>query len=114
MKIWLQVKRVFVCIDAIDELEPVVQRQLLNVLKDLITNADTRLFITGRSDTESGVQKHFEVGQRCTLNISTNQQDIREFVREKIKEDHNLNPEAMDMVLAKGIEDAIIEKSLGI
>ena len=42
-----QLKGAFICIDAVDELEPRVRRQLLNALKELLSN-NTRLFLTGR------------------------------------------------------------------
>ena len=106
-----QLKLAFICIDAVDELEPKVRQQLLNALKELGTNNKIRLFLTGRGHIESEVQKRFKVAQR--YNIGANQQDIREFLRQQIQEDHNLNPEAMDELLAKDIEDAIIEKSKG-
>ena len=108
-----QFKYAFICIDAIDELEPKVRHQLFNVLEDLVTNNNTRIFLTGRGHVEGEVQKHFKVAQEHTVNISASQHDIREFVRHNIKEDHYLNPDAMDTLLAKGIEDAITERSEG-
>ena len=105
-----QLKRAFICIDAVDELDPKVQQQLLNVLKELGTN-NTRLFLTGRGHIESEVKKYLQIGQRYRVVISASQQDIQEFLEEQIKDD--LNPEAMDRVLAKDIVDAIIKKSQG-
>ena len=108
-----QLKRAYICIDAIDELEPKVQQQLLSVLKELTNDNNVCLFLTGRGHVESEIQKHFKVEQGYTFSISASQQDIREFVRQQIKEDYNLNSEAMDTVLTKGIEDTIVEKSKG-
>ena len=108
-----QLKCAFICIDAIDELEPKVRQKLLNILKELVTSNNVHLFLTGRGHVESEVQKLFKIKQGYTVNISASPQDIREFVRHQIKEDCDLNPEAMDTVLAKGIEDAIVEKSEG-
>ena len=105
-----QFQRAFICIDATDELEPTVLRQLLIVLKDLITN-DTRLFLTGRGHIESEIQKYLQVAQRYTATITASQQDIQEFVEQQIKED--LNPDAMNETLAKDIVDAILKKSQG-
>ena len=105
----IQLKRAFICIDAIDELEPRVRQQLLHVLKDLATNHNTCLFLTGRGHIEWEVQACFEVVQRCA--VSASEQDIREFVRQQINEDRN--PKAMDEVLAERIEDAIIKRSQG-
>ena len=108
-----QLKYAFICIDAVDELDPKVRQQLLNVLKELIASNNTRVFFTGRDHVEGEIKKHFEAAEGHTVNISASQQDIREFVRQQIKEDYNLNPDSMDPVLAKSIEDAIIEKSEG-
>ena len=113
LKLQLQrLKRAFICIDAVDELEPRVRRELLTVLKELGTN-NTRLFLTGRGHIESEVQTYFPVEQRDAVVISARQQDIQEFVRQQIEKDHSLNPEAIDDVLAKDIEDAIVNKSQG-
>ena len=108
-----QLKRSFICIDAVDELDPKVRQQLLDFLKELVTNYNTHLFLTGRSHVESEVQKHLKVKHGYTVNISATQHDIQEFVKQQIKEDHNLNPEAMDEVLEKDILDGIIKKSQG-
>lgn len=102
-----QLNRAFICIDAIDELEPKVRRQLFNTLKDLCTK-NTRVFLTGRGHVENEVQKCFQVTRNITLSAS--HQDIQLFVRQEIKENSS---EAMDDVLAKDIEDAIIKRSKG-
>ena len=105
-----QLKRTFICIDAVDELEPTVQEQLLGVLKKLGTN-NTCLFLTGRGHIESRVQKHFQVMRGFKVEISASQQDIQDFLGQQIQED--LNSDAMDEALAKDIVDAIIHKSRG-
>ena len=43
---------------------------------------------------------------------STGYSRIREAIK-YIKEDYDLNPEAIDIILANDIEDAVIEKSKG-
>ena len=115
LKTWLhQLKNAFICIDAVDELEPKTRQQLLNILKELgSNNTRTRLFLTGRGHIESEVQKRFQVTQEYTVIISASQQDIQEFIRQQIKEDYDLNPEAMDEELAQSIIDGIIKKSQG-
>ena len=98
LKMWLhRLKGAFICIDAIDELEPKVRWNLLNILRDLVTNNNNiRLFLTGRGHVESEVQKCFKVTQMHKVIITASQQDIQEFVRQQIKEDQDLNPDAMD------------------
>ena len=105
-----QFQRAFICIDATDELEPKVLQQLLKILKDLVTN-DTRLFLTGRGHIEIEIQKHLQVAQRYRATISASQRDIQEFVEQQIEDD--MNPDAMNKVLANDIAGAIIEKSQG-
>ena len=102
----------FICIDALDELEPKVRQQLLTILKDLGTN-NTCLFLTGRGHIEGEVQKCLQVSRGYTVTISASQQDIEQFIRQQLEEDHDLNPEAMDEVLAKDIINKIITKSQG-
>ena len=107
----LQLSSAFICIDAVDELEPKVRRQLLIVLKELVMSNNLRLFLTGRSHIESEVQKYFKIPQSYSVIISASQQDIREFMKQQIMDD--LNPDAMDEGLAKDIVDALIKKSQG-
>ena len=106
-----QLNRVFICIDAVDELEPKILQQLLDILKGLATNNDIRIFITGRGHIEGEVQRYLQVVEGCKATISASQQDIQEFVKQQIASD--VNPDAMDDVLAKDIVDAIIKKSQG-
>ena len=108
-----QLWRVFICIDAVDELEPKVRQELLTVLQELVMteNDNVRLFLTGRIQVESEVKEQFKVAQGYTVNVSASPQDIREFVRQQIKKD--LNPGAMDERLTQEIIDTITKKSQG-
>ena len=105
-----QLKHAFICIDAVDELEPKVRRQLLNVLKELNTG-NTSLFLTGRGHIDSEVQEHFQVATRYTVVIGVNQPDIQTFVRQQIADDPYLD--AMDELLEKEIINTITRKSQG-
>lgn len=111
LKIQLQqLDRAFICIDAIDELDPNVRWKLLKELEGLgATN--TCFFLTGRNHIESEVQEAFKLSDGNKVVIRATPQDIKEFVDEKIREDRN--SEAMDGKLAKDIIDKIIEKSRG-
>ena len=102
--------RAFICIDAVDELEPQVRQQLLNALKGLATN-NTRLFLTGREHVKIEVQQHLQVGQRYETIISASEQDIQEFVEQQITNDQY--PDAMDEVLKRDILNTIIQNSQG-
>ncbi|RPB18343.1 hypothetical protein L211DRAFT_875729, partial [Terfezia boudieri ATCC MYA-4762] len=106
-----QLKLAFICIDAVDELEPKVQQQLLDVLKELGTNYNTRFFITGRNHIENEVKKRLQAMQQHKIVISATRQDMEEFLRQQIRDD--LDPDAMDEALQKDIIEAIIGKSQG-
>ena len=106
-----QLQHAFICVDAIDELDPKVRRELFNVLKELCTK-NTQVFLTGRQHVESEVQKCFQVSQEYKAVISASQQDIEVFVRQQIIEDPYME-DAMDEALENDIIAAIIEKSQG-
>lgn len=95
----------FICIDALDELEPSVRQQLLTKLKNLGTN-NTYLFLTGRDHIADEVQKSLQVSHEYTVTITSSQQDIQQFIRQKLEEDRDQNPGLMD----KGLEEEIVEK----
>ena len=105
-----QLKCAFICIDAIDELEPQVLRQLLKVLRELSSNS-ARLFLTGRDHIRSEIEKFFQTSQSYATTISASQHDIQEFVRQQIADDPN--EDAMDKALEKDTIDAIVKKSDG-
>ena len=111
LKIQLQhLDRAFICIDAIDELDPDVRWKLLKGLEDLgATN--TCFFLTGRDHIESEVQEVFKISEANKVVIRATPQDITGFVSEKIRE--NRNSKAMDDELAADIINKIIEKSQG-
>ena len=107
-----QLKRAFICIDAVDELEPVVRRQLLSALGGLGTRCrNIHMFLTGRGHVESEVQKCLQVTQRYTVVISATEQDIKTFVGQQMIDDRY--QDAMDELLEKEITDAITKKSQG-
>ena len=105
-----QLKYAFICIDAVDELKPEIQQQLLDKLKELATN-NTRLFLTGRGHIESEVQKRLQVTQEYKIDLTASQQDILDFLEQKIRDDRYLDE--MDEKLAKDIVGAIIKGSQG-
>lgn len=108
-----QLKRAYIFIDAVDELESKTRQRLLEILEEMVIDYNIRLFLTGRNYIESAVKRRFIVEKGYTIKISASQQDIRELVRQQIRDDDDLNPEAMDTVLAKDMEDTIAEKSKG-
>ena len=106
-----QLKCAFICIDAVDELEPQVRRQLLNVLKKELCTNNIRLFLTGRQHIESEIQKCFQVEDKYRVIISSHYGDIQEFLQQQIRDD--VIEGAIDKVLEKNIISVIIRKSQG-
>ena len=108
-----QLTHAYICIDALDELEPKVRWKLLSILMELCTNnMNVRLFLTGRHYIESEVQKCFQAAQKYTVVISASQQDIELFLRQQIMDDPYAQ-DAMDEMLEKDIIDTIVKKSQG-
>ena len=106
-----QLQCAFICIDAVDELEATVRRQLLDVLKELGT-FNIRLFFTGRHNIKSEVQRNFQVMERYKVEICASHQDIETFVRQQIIKDPY--SDMLDETLVKDIVDAIVKKCQGI
>ena len=107
-----QFKLGFICIDAVDELDPHVQRQVLDTLKELgTTTNNTRLFLTGRSHMDSEVQKRLQAMQQYKIVIRASPQDIQDFLRQQIRDD--LDPDIMDEALEEDIINSIINQSQG-
>ena len=72
-----QLKCAFICIDAVDELEPKVRQQVLNILKELVvSNKNTRLFLTARGHVKNEVEKRFNVAPEYRAEINASRQDL--------------------------------------
>ena len=114
-------QRSFICIDALDELEPTTQRTLLQSLRVLVlqTGSNTSLFLTGRPIVKPEVNQQLckspqPLTSRCfnEIEITASVDDIKHFLLHYIEE-KDPDPSAMNEVLKKEILDAITEKSDG-
>ncbi|KAF8421814.1 ankyrin repeat-containing domain protein [Tirmania nivea] len=105
----------FLCIDALDELEPQTRRKLLDILSNKLqvgTKAP-RLFFTGRLHIQSEVQTYFKIRQEQEVKVIANENDIRKFLLHKIAEDRRVNPDMMNQVLENEILSMLITRSQG-
>ena len=94
----------FICFDALDEYPDRHRVELLDLLKQILEKApSTRLFLTGRPQIRSQVEKHL-AGKAATRPITATENDIVTFLTAKLKED--TMPEAMN----KSLEEEIIQK----
>ncbi|KAF8432861.1 hypothetical protein BGX38DRAFT_226934 [Terfezia claveryi] len=110
-----QLDSTFFCIDALDELEPQTRRRLLDILSNelqLGTRA-TRLFLTGRPHMQSEVQSFFEIQQEQEVEIIAKENDIRQYLSDKIAKDRRVNPDAMNNALESEILAALVARSQG-
>jgi len=104
----------FLCIDALDELEPQTRRKLLDILSnELQLGNKTRLFFTGRPHMQSEVQSYFKIQHDQEVEIIANEHDIRQYVSHKIAEDRRANPDAMNETLESEILLALVARSQG-
>ena len=103
-------ERAFICIDALDELEPKTRSQLLEVIRDLnATNPSMRIFLTGRKHIQSEVRRILNISEQNEVEIVANPDDIRKYLKRKIAED--INTDAMDEVLENEIIISLLERS---
>jgi hypothetical protein len=92
--------RTYICLDALDECQHI---DLL--LKSLQQAPSVRLFSTGRKHVEPIVQRFFRHPQ--TILIEAQESDIRIFIKKKINEDREKDPEIMNEKLEQDIIENI-------
>jgi len=102
--------RSFLCLDALDELEPRTRFTLLKALRTEFNSA--RIFLTGRPHIEPEVNGALQI-QLDAMHIEANEGDIRGFLIHEIEEDMNINPDDMNDQLREEILEAVISKADG-
>ena len=94
-------RRVFICIDALDEFPAKRRPELWEYLQKVVQKCpNTRLFLTGRLHIRDEVQKYFP-STADMLPISSRTHDIRLYLEMKLKRDSELD--AMDKELEADI-----------
>ena len=102
---------IFICIDALDELEP---RTRLGLLASLGTEFRTaRVFLTGRPTVQHYINHSLKTQQANAINITPNQDDIKSFLLNEIQVDKNISPDTMNSKLEVEILSTIIAGSKG-
>ena len=100
-------QRIFVCIDALDELAPGRRRELLESLQEIVqVSPNMRLLLTGRSHIDDEIVEFFSKGVR--IPVSPTQDDIMSYLEMRLK--HDTTPKAMDGELRADIMRVIPEK----
>ena len=111
-------ERGFICIDALDELEPAAQRTVLHSLGELALGSTASIFLTGRPTVKPEVDQQLcKLPQPLTsshfeIEITASVDDIKHFLLHYIEE-KDPDPSAMNEDLKNKILDTITEKSDG-
>jgi hypothetical protein len=105
-----QFSKVYVCLDALDELEPRDLRRLLELLHE--SPSSIQIFITGRPHVRDTVQKYFKEEQ--SILIEAHESDIRRFIEHEIGGPNDIEPEAMDEKLRIDILEKIADSAKGV
>ena len=104
-------KRVFVCIDAVDELLAKDRPDFIRALRHIIDGApNIRLLLTSRPHVRVELNKHL-ADRAYIIQVEADQGDITRYVQLKIDDDPH--PGLMSEDLRKGIIKAMLEKTSG-
>ena len=104
-------RKVFICIDALDEFPVKHRPELWECLQTIVRKSpNTRLFLTGRLHIRAEVQKYF-LSTAGMLRISSRRHDIGLYLRKRLDRDSELD--AMDQELEADILRIIPEAVSG-
>jgi hypothetical protein len=103
-----QFSRVFVCFDALDELDNL--RSLLEKLRQ--SPSSMQIFMTGRRHIEETVQEYLK--EDNAISIKAHESDLRLFIEHEIGGDNDLEPDAMDEKLRNDILETVIGSAQGV
>ena len=101
-------RRVFICIDALDECLPKDLPEFLKSLRDIVQKSpETRIFLTGRPHVREDIQRCFT--KVAEIPISPDKNDIKDYLDMRL--DKDVDPEAMSDELRRDIVRIILEKT---
>ena len=104
-------ERVYICVDAMDELGPQHRSEFLRALRQIIQGApNTRLFLTGRPHVRRELDRYLTEGA-YTVHIMPDQGDIARYLSQKMDDDDARDPDLMTENLKKDITKTILEKA---
>ena len=105
------IERVYVCVDAVDELQPQDRSEFLRALRQIIQDApNTRLFLTGRSYIRRELDKYLTDGA-YVITIVADQGDIAGYLSRKMDDDEARDPDLMTDNLRNDIMKTMLEKA---
>ena len=104
-----QFSEVYICLDALDELE---LRNLWSLLERLHKGPSSmQIFVTGRPHVRETVQRYFKEQQ--SISIEAHESDIRQFVEREIGGPNDIEPDAMDESLRMDIREKVVDSAKG-
>ena len=101
----------FLCIDALDELEPGTRLELLKALQTEF--GSTRVFFAGRHHISSDVSRILQSHLTDAIQITPNPTEVRAYLSHEIQLDWEMNPDDMNEQLKEEILDRIVTKAQG-
>jgi len=105
-----QLRCSFICLDALDELEPRTRLALLSALRTEF--GTVRLFITGRPHVQPEVDTTLQT-QLEAMHLTADKGDIRGYLTHEIEQDKKINPGDMNDELQEEILEEITSKADG-
>jgi len=100
-------KRMFICVDALDECVPEHRMVILESLRQILQgSSNTRLFMTGRPQVRSEVEKRLE-GRAIFRSIQPTEDGVIRYLHDKLRKD--TTPEIMSSTLEAEIMKSIPE-----
>lgn len=103
-----QFNRVYICLDALDELE---LGNLRTLLKSICDGPSVQYFLTGRKFVQGTVQDYFK--DAYNISIGAHENDIRKFIEHEIGGVDDIAPTAMDEKLKTDIIDKVVDSANG-
>ena len=103
-------ERVYICVDAVDELQSEDRSDFLRSLQQIIQAANTRLLLTGRPHIRGEVGRHITEGT-YSINIVPDKGDITSYLSRKMDNDNARDPQLMTENLRNDIMNTMLEKS---
>jgi len=113
VKIISLIERIYICIDAVDELLPQDRAELLRALRQIVQDApNTRLFLTGRPYVRCELNTHL-TKKAYGIRIVADRGDIARYISQKVDDDNARDPDPMTVELKNDIMKTLPEKASG-
>lgn len=111
VKVISSIERVYICVDAVDELLPQDRSELLRALQRIIQESpNTRLFLTGRPYIRKELDRYLMEGA-WTISVVADQGDIARYISRRIVNEDTRDPHLMTEDLKNDIMRTMLEKA---